>query len=156
MCLSRFERLTHRTGPTRNILLIKRSDCQAPSGRTPASQLLALGHHEAHDRGLDRRCRCRVGVQGQTWRGFAGSRQLAAGVNLNDAGLVDEYHLLVFPVVVGSGKRLFGDGSAATGLTLVDSEVTSAGVTYQVLRPTAFTTGTVSVEDGREIHTHAN
>jgi dihydrofolate reductase len=83
-----------------------------------------------------------------------GSWQLAR--TLNDPGLVDEYHLLVFPVVVGSGKRLFADGSAATGLTLVDSEVTSAGVTYQVLRPTAFTTGTVSVEDGREIHTHAN
>jgi dihydrofolate reductase len=75
---------------------------------------------------------------------------------LHDAGLVDEYHLLVFPVVVGSGKRLFADGSAASGFNLADSEVTSAGVTYHVLRPTEFKTGTVTVEDGREIHTHAN
>ena len=42
--------------------------------------------------------------------------------------LVDEFHLHAFPVVVGSGKRLFADGATPTGLKLVDSKVTSTGV----------------------------
>ena len=42
--------------------------------------------------------------------------------------LVDEFHLHTFPVVVGSGKRLFADGTTPTGLKLVDSKVTSTGV----------------------------
>lgn len=77
-----------------------------------------------------------------------GSWQLAR--TLHDAGLVDEYRLLVFPVVVGSGKRLFADGAATSAYTLLDSEVTSAGVIYQVLRPTVFGTGEFMVEDGHE------
>jgi dihydrofolate reductase len=80
-----------------------------------------------------------------------GSWQLAR--TLHDAGLVDEYRLLVFPVVVGTGKRLFGEGAAASGFTLVDSAVTSTGVTHQVLRPTPFKTGGIVVEDGREVLT---
>lgn len=72
---------------------------------------------------------------------------------LHDAGLVDEYRLLVFPVVLGTGKRLFGEGAATSGFTLVDSEVTAAGATHQVLRPAAFATGGVAVEDGREVLT---
>jgi dihydrofolate reductase len=43
-------------------------------------------------------------------------------------GLVDEYRLWVFPVVVGSGKRLFADGTVPAGLRLVDSKVSSTGV----------------------------
>jgi dihydrofolate reductase len=78
-----------------------------------------------------------------------GSWQLVR--TLHDAGLVDEYRLLLFPVVLGSGKRLFADGAATTGFTLVDSEVTSTGVTHQVLRPTAFGTGEIVVEEGREV-----
>jgi dihydrofolate reductase len=41
--------------------------------------------------------------------------------------LVDEYHLLIHPVVVGKGKRLFERGASAT-LKLISSRVTSAGV----------------------------
>ena len=52
-----------------------------------------------------------------------GSWQLAR--TLHDAGLVDEYRLLVFPVVVGSGKRLFADGAVTSAYTLLDSEVTT-------------------------------
>ncbi|HET6529596.1 MAG TPA: dihydrofolate reductase family protein [Actinoplanes sp.] len=80
-----------------------------------------------------------------------GSWRLAR--TLHDAGLVDEYRLLVFPVVVGAGKRLFAEGAAASGFTLEDSAVTSTGVTYQVLRPTAFKAGGIVVEDGREVLT---
>ncbi|MFL6137916.1 MAG: dihydrofolate reductase family protein [Frankiaceae bacterium] len=42
-------------------------------------------------------------------------------------GLVDEYRLMTFPVVVGSGRRLFDEGPAAT-LRLVDSWMTTTGV----------------------------
>jgi dihydrofolate reductase len=42
--------------------------------------------------------------------------------------LVDEFHLKVFPVVVGAGKRLFADGAIPAGLQLVDHEVSSTGV----------------------------
>ena len=41
--------------------------------------------------------------------------------------LIDEYHLLVFPVVLGSGKRLFKDASNTT-LKLVDTKAFSSGV----------------------------
>jgi dihydrofolate reductase len=42
--------------------------------------------------------------------------------------LIDQYHLLIFPVVIGSGKRLFADGAIPTGLKLIDSKVSSTGV----------------------------
>jgi dihydrofolate reductase len=42
--------------------------------------------------------------------------------------LVDEYRVWTFPVVVGSGKRLFSDGAIPIGLKLIDSKVSSTGV----------------------------
>ncbi len=77
-----------------------------------------------------------------------GSWQLAR--TLHDAELVDEYRLLVFPVVVGAGKRLFAEGAAPSGYVLVDSGVTSKGAIHQVPRPAPFETGTFAVEDGKE------
>jgi dihydrofolate reductase len=44
------------------------------------------------------------------------------------AGLVDEWQLLTFPVVLGRGKRLFGDGAVPAALELVSSSVSSTGV----------------------------
>jgi dihydrofolate reductase len=49
--------------------------------------------------------------------------------------LVDEYRLWVFPVVIGSGKRLFGDGAIPSGLRLVDSKVSSTGVVMGTWQP---------------------
>ncbi len=43
------------------------------------------------------------------------------------ADLVDEYRLMIFPVVVGEGKRLFGDGLATKSLRLVDSKTLEYG-----------------------------
>jgi dihydrofolate reductase len=43
--------------------------------------------------------------------------------------LIDEFRLWIFPVVVGTGKRFFGDGTIPAGLKLVDSKVTKTGVT---------------------------
>jgi dihydrofolate reductase len=50
-------------------------------------------------------------------------------------GLVDEYRLWVFPVVIGSGKRLFSDGTIPSGLRLVDSKVSTTGVVIGTYEP---------------------
>ncbi len=55
---------------------------------------------------------------------------------LFDNQLVDEITLLTYPVVVGQGTRLFPDTGPDAALDLVDSRVTSGGVTIQVYRPT--------------------
>ena len=51
---------------------------------------------------------------------------------LADAGLVDRYHLLVFPILLGDGKRLFGGGDPYTRLDLVEHEAYSNGVVKAV------------------------
>ncbi len=52
---------------------------------------------------------------------------------LADAGLVDRYHLLVFPLLLGAGKRLFsGTDKDAQKLRLVESETYSNGVQKNV------------------------
>ena len=51
---------------------------------------------------------------------------------LLDHDLVDELRLMVFPVVLGSGKRLFGETSDRTPLRLVDSKVVGDGVVILV------------------------
>jgi dihydrofolate reductase len=43
--------------------------------------------------------------------------------------LIDQYRLWIFPVVLGAGKRFFGDGTMPAGLKLVGSEVSKSGVT---------------------------
>jgi dihydrofolate reductase len=43
-------------------------------------------------------------------------------------GLVDEFSVLIFPVVLGKGKRLFGDGAVPVGLKLVKSQSYPTGV----------------------------
>jgi dihydrofolate reductase len=59
-----------------------------------------------------------------------GSAQLVQGLVEN--GLVDELRLMVFPVVLGAGKRLFGETSDKQPLSLTDSKVVGDGVTIQV------------------------
>ena len=50
-------------------------------------------------------------------------------------GLVDEYHLWVFPLVLGQGKRLFADGTIPAALRLVDSKVSTTGVFMGTYEP---------------------
>lgn len=60
-----------------------------------------------------------------------GSAQLGAA--LADAGLVDRYHLLVFPLLLGAGKRLFSTADKdATKLSLVEHEAYGNGILKQV------------------------
>jgi len=63
-----------------------------------------------------------------------GSATLAQG--LAKAGLVDQWNLLVFPVILGSGLRLFpADAEDKIALTLVETATYRNGVQLQVLRP---------------------
>jgi dihydrofolate reductase len=49
--------------------------------------------------------------------------------------LVDEFRVWIFPVVLGSGKRLFGEGAPPRTLKLVDSQVSSTGVVMGTYQP---------------------
>ena len=42
--------------------------------------------------------------------------------------LIDEFRLMIFPLVLGTGKRIFGDGAVPAGLALADSATSSTGV----------------------------
>ena len=51
------------------------------------------------------------------------------------AGVVDEFRLWIFPLVIGTGKRLFADGTVPAGLKLVDSTVSTSGVVIATYEP---------------------
>jgi dihydrofolate reductase len=59
-----------------------------------------------------------------TW----GSTEVLQTLLKND--LIDEYRLFIFPVVLGSGKRLFGSGTVPVALKQVESVTTGKGWTY--------------------------
>jgi dihydrofolate reductase len=62
-----------------------------------------------------------------------GSCRLAQTLIEND--LVDELHLMVFPVVLGTGRRLFGETSDKKSLRLTDSKTVGEGVTILIYQP---------------------
>jgi dihydrofolate reductase len=81
-----------------------------------------------------------------------GSWQLVR--TLHDAGLVDIYRLIQFPVVVGEGKRLFADGAAPASYRITESEVLpgGSGAVSLTLRQSEFGTpgtGEFVVQDGK-------
>jgi dihydrofolate reductase len=63
----------------------------------------------------------------------AGSCQLVHG--LTEHGLVDEFRLMVFPVVLGTGKRIFAETDQATKLQLASSDVVGDGILTLVYHP---------------------
>lgn len=63
-----------------------------------------------------------------------GSSEFVQTLIKND--LVDEFHLIAFPSIIGSGKRLFGDGAIPRGLSLKSIETTPKGVVIQVYERT--------------------
>ena len=69
-----------------------------------------------------------------------GSATLAQ--TLAEHGLVDEYRLMVHPVVLGTGKRLFSGSAAGTDLQLVDSRKVGPDVLLLVYRPASGGEGT--------------
>jgi dihydrofolate reductase len=54
---------------------------------------------------------------------------------LLDRNLVDEFFLVVYPIVLGSGKRLFREAAQVRKLSLVDSKPTSTGGVILTYRP---------------------
>ena len=77
------------------------------------------------------------GVNLLTWGSGDMVRQLLA------TGLVDELRLLIYPVVLGRGKRLFGDNAQVSAFTLAHSNSTPGGVLItRYLRSGEVRTGT--------------
>jgi dihydrofolate reductase len=54
---------------------------------------------------------------------------------LFDHGLVDEYRLMVHPVVLGRGKRLFAESATARRMDLVDARASTSGLVVITYRP---------------------
>lgn len=72
------------------------------------------------------------------------------GQSMLAADLVDELRLVIAPVVVGAGRRLFPDGSTPAGLRLTRHESTPSGLAIHSYEPTgAPTTGTLHTDDPR-------
>jgi dihydrofolate reductase len=71
-----------------------------------------------------RKLREQPGQTLQTW----GSTDLLQ--TLLQADLIDEYRMFIFPVVLGSGKRLFGTGTMPMALKQVESVTSTKGATY--------------------------
>jgi dihydrofolate reductase len=65
----------------------------------------------------------------------AGSATLAR--TLLAEGLIDEYRLMVFPVILGTGKRLFGETSHPSTMTLVDARQLASGTMILTYHPAA-------------------
>jgi dihydrofolate reductase len=62
--------------------------------------------------------------------------------------LIDEYRILFFPVIIGTGKRLFGPGAVPADFTLREQRTTSAGVLYGAYRRSGpLKTGSFALED---------
>jgi dihydrofolate reductase len=62
-----------------------------------------------------------------------GSGELVQSLVRRD--LIDEYVLLIHPLVLGSGRRLFTDGGASAALRLVDGQTTATGVVIAIYQP---------------------
>ena len=62
-----------------------------------------------------------------------GSAQLVQ--TLMDHDLVDEYRLMTSPIILGSGKRLFGETSDTTALQLVDTKTVGSGIVILTYQP---------------------
>ena len=75
-----------------------------------------------------------------------GSSQLLQTLLKHD--LVDRFSLLIYPVVLGKGKRLFGEGTLPAALKLVDSKASPSGVTINTYeRDGAVKTGSFAIAE---------
>jgi dihydrofolate reductase len=95
--------------------------------------LTEVGWKNSHLLGLDvpaavEKLRAEPGGEIRVW----GSTQLIRTLAEHD--LVDEYRLLVYPLVLGTGKKLFSDGFPLTRLALTDSRVLPSGALVNIYR----------------------
>lgn len=77
-----------------------------------------------------------------------GSARLAR--SLHDLGLVDVYRIIVAPVALGGGLRLFDDGAAPSGFDVTRSHVAGSGLVYLELTPKPLEVSEAVVEGGRD------
>jgi dihydrofolate reductase len=78
-----------------------------------------------------------------------GSSELIQTLLAND--LIDEFLLLIFPVVLGRGKKLFGNGAIPVGLKLVESKASTTGVTMNTyVRSGEVSTGSFALDKPTE------
>lgn len=117
----------HQTGPMANQLNAAR---KYVATHRPDS----LGWGPAEDLGSDivqgiRRIKAGDGPNLIVW----GSSTITSA--LIEHGLADEVMLLMFPVLLGRGKRVFSDTTAATGLTLIASKPAASGVVISTYKP---------------------
>jgi dihydrofolate reductase len=95
--------------------------------------LTELGWKNSHLLGPDvpaavEKLRAEQGGEIRVW----GSTQLVRTLAEHD--LIDEYRLVVYPLVLGSGKKLFTDGFTLSRFTLVDSRALASGVLVNTYR----------------------
>jgi dihydrofolate reductase len=65
--------------------------------------------------------------------------------------LIDEFRLWTFPVVLGTGKRLFGEGTIPGAMELIDSKVSKSGVTMSTYRRAGeISTGSMEFDEPTE------
>ena len=76
-----------------------------------------------------------VGGGGTQWQRARAKEQLEVAQALFDHDLVDQLNLMVFPVVLGTGNRLWGETSEKKKLRLVDSKVVGDGLAILVYEP---------------------
>ena len=70
------------------------------------------------------------------------------------AGVIDQFRVIIFPVVLGTGKRLFGEGAPPGALKLVDSQVSSTGVVMTTYEPAGeIPIGSFALEEPTEAET---
>jgi dihydrofolate reductase len=98
--------------------------------------LTTLGWRNSHLLGPDvsaavKKLRAQQGGEIRVW----GSTELIRTLAEHD--LVDEYRLVVYPLVLGTGKKLFSDGFVTARLTLVESRALKSGLVVNVYRPAA-------------------
>ena len=99
------------------------------ASRTVTSFAWINTHHLGMDVAADvSRLRDEVTGELRVW----GSTQLIR--TLADADLIDEYRIITYPLVLGSGKKLFGDGFPFTRLALVSAEEHPSGVVVSIYR----------------------
>jgi dihydrofolate reductase len=96
--------------------------------------LTRLGWRNSHLLGPDvsaavKKLRAQQGGEVRVW----GSTELVRTLAEHD--LVDEYRLVVYPLVLGTGKKLFSDGFTTARLTLVESRALRSGLVVNVYRP---------------------
>jgi dihydrofolate reductase len=82
-----------------------------------------------------------AGLKAQPGKDFLVMGSGALVQTLMGHNLVDKYVLLIHPLILGSGRRLFPDGGAFAGLRLVDSRTTSKGVVIATYQPAELMAG---------------